>query len=159
HPVRRKDGKLDLDVYTQDAWTLNINLSAGTEGGQTFYSYGVSEDNVLGSGKTVAASHFQNGPIRGTSVGYDDPRVLGTRFHFTPEYAKTNQGDQIATAMYRPFFALETPYAIGASWNRKVGETTLYNNADTLNQFLQKTHQVTGTFGSRLEPDRFFVQR
>ncbi len=159
HPVQRQDGKLDLDVRTQDSWTLNINLSAGTEGGQSFYSYGVAEDNLLGSGKSVSASHFQNGPIRGTSVGYDDSRVGGTRFHLTPSYAKTNQGDLISTALYRPFFALETPYALGTSWTRNVGETTLYSAGDTLNKFFQRTQKVTATYGARLEPDDFFVQR
>lgn len=159
HPVQRKDGKLDLDVYTQDSWTLNINLSAGTEGGQSFYSYGIAEDNVFGSGKSVSASHFQNGAIRGTAVGYDDPRLMGTRLHLTPEYAKTNQGDQIKTAIYQPFFALETPYAFGATWNRNVGETTLYSNGDTLNKFFQRTQQVTAAYGARLEPDRLAVQR
>lgn len=158
-PVERPDGKLDLVVRTQDAWSTIVFFSAGTEGGDHFVSYGVTEKNLLGRGKAVSFSHSENGPKRRTEWFYDDPRVLGSRVRLTPFYARTNHGDSIGTTAVRPFFSLNTPYAAGASWERTVEESILYRDAEEFSKFIGRRRLVYGGYGVRLEPDRLFVQR
>lgn len=158
-PVARPDGNVDLDVRTQDSWTTNLQFGAGTEGGDNYLIYGFSEDNLLGYGKSVLFLHSQVGPRRSNEVRYDDTRLWGSRWRLTPSYAKTNFGDSISVAAIRPFFALDTPYAAGAQWNRTIDQDILYRDGDTFSKFLARTEVVQAGYGWRLPQDRVVVQR
>lgn len=158
-PVERPDGKLDLAVRTQDAWSTIVFFSAGTEGGEHFLSYGASERNLFGRGKQVSFAHKEEPRRRRTEYFYDDPRVLGTRVRLTPYYARTQHGDSFGTRAIRPFFALETPYAAGAAWERTIDELIVFRDAAEHSKFVERRREVYGGWGVRLEPDSPFVQR
>ena len=44
------DGKVDVDVVTQDSWTTEPGISVGSKGGTTTYSFGLKEKDFLGYG-------------------------------------------------------------------------------------------------------------
>ena len=74
-PTPTASGGVDLNIRTQDAWTLRPTLGVGTEGGDNSFSLGVEENNLLGMGKTVGALHSQKGSERRKEARYIDPRV------------------------------------------------------------------------------------
>ncbi len=161
-PISRPDGGVDLDVRTQDSWTTNIQFSAGTEGGDNYLNYGFAEDNLLGYGKSVMYLHSERTGLvsrRSNEVRYDDTRLWGSRWRLTPDYARSNFGDSINVAAFRPFFSLDTPHAGGAQWNRTIDEDVLYANGDVYSRFIERSQLVQGGWGWRLPQDRLFVQR
>lgn|GEM_PF-925066 len=158
-PVPRPDGKLDLDVRTQDSWTLQPEISLGTEGGQSYYGYGVSDNNLFGLGKTISLIRTENGPLTSTNLKYTDPRFLGTRYQLTPYYTQSNYGDSVGTGVVKQFYALDVPQAMGVSWNKTINNDILYQATDDYSQFLETSRVESASYGVRLPEDRYVVQR
>ncbi|MBI5631643.1 MAG: BamA/TamA family outer membrane protein [Elusimicrobia bacterium] len=158
-PERRPDGKLDLAVYTQDAWTTNVFVSAGTEGGENFFTYGASEDNLLGYGKSIGFSHSQVGSKISNDLRYSDPRFLGSRVRLSPFYTQSQHGDSVGIELARPFFSVDTPYAGSFSASRTNAENQLFQNASESTKFLRSSRQASASLGMRLGRDPRLVQR
>jgi len=157
--VPRPDGSSDAVVRTQDAWTTNPKLSAGTEGGESFLSFGLEEGNILGYGKSVSFEHSQKGAKKSNSYGYGDPRFLGSRLGLSGNYARNQDGDQIGADLARPFFSLEADHALGAGWTRTLAEESLVRDAVTYSKYHKRIRLADAAYGARLSGDRDFVQR
>jgi hypothetical protein len=158
-PVPRADGTTELHVRTQDAWTTNVQFSFGTEGGDNFFTYGASEDNVLGRGKSIGFLHSQVGPRITNTVSYRDPRFLGSRFRLTPYYTSTNRGDTVGTEVIQPFFSLATPQAMGWYWNRSIDESILRRDGEDFSKFLLANRTVSAGWGHKIPSEAALVQR
>jgi hypothetical protein len=158
-PVPRPDGQLDLDVRTQDSWTLQPEISLGTEGGQSYYGYGISDNNLLGLGKSISLIHTENGPLRSSNVTYTDPRFLGTRYQLTPYYTQSNYGDSVGTGVVKQFYALDVPQAMGVVWNTTINNDILYQATQDYSQFLETSRVESASYGLRLPEDSYAVQR
>lgn len=155
----RADGGAGLLVRTQDSWTLNARLSAGTEGGDNFFIYGLEEGNLLGWGKQVGYFHSQIGPKIRNDLRYTDPRLFGSRFQLASLLATTPKGDSVGADVTRPFYSLSTPYAMGAGWTRIIDEDILYRGAEEYSKFVERSQTAQLAYGLKLEPERLFVQR
>jgi hypothetical protein len=158
-PVERPDGNIDLLARTQDTWTLIPAVGVGTEGGQGEFTYGIAENNLFGYGKSVSAAHHQNGDLISNEFHYTDQRFLGSRYNLDPFYIHTQYGDSVGTDLIRPFFALDTPYGLGATWSHGLSEAILYQQSNEVSKFLLKNETVSGSYGYRPEADSFAVQR
>ncbi len=133
-------GLLDLEVLTQDAWTLKPQMSVGTEGGDRYLIYGVEENNILGLGKTVSLYGAEVGSERRSEARYADPRVWGTWFQLTGLYSKTRRGDEIGVLLERPFFSLDTDNSTRLAWTRTIQEDKLYDDGAEFSKFIRNTH-------------------
>lgn len=158
-PVPAPGNKLDLEVLTQDSWTTMAQFSVGTEGGDHFLIYGITERNLLGRNKTISLIHWQNGPFIRNNFFYHDPRLWATRYKLSTFYSTTFRGDSIGLDVTRPFFSLETPYALGGGWARLINETILFKDALENSKFISDTRLIQASAGRRLEADGLFVQR
>ena len=158
-PKQGSPGEVDLLVRSQDSWTTLPQLSVGTEGGDNYLIYGMEEDNLLGYGKSVSYFHAQVGPQTGNELRYDDPRLQGSRYHFTSLYGTATNGDTLGALVERPFFALDTPYAVRALWARVIQQDTLYQDAATLTKFIQEFRTVDSEAGALLPASAGVVQR
>lgn len=157
------DGTVDAVVRTQDSWTLNPRLSIGTSGGQSTLSYGVEEGNLFGLGKSIAYGHSQGnstaGYQRSDSFGYGDPRFLGTRLALGGGFSRTQDGTSGSVSLSRPFYSLDTPAAVSASWALSNAVGTELRDAAEYSRYFQRRRVVDAAYGVRLEEDRWFVQR
>ena len=84
-------GPTDLLVRTQDSWTTNVQLSAGTEGGDKFFIYGAEENNLFGLTKQVSYYHVQKGPMISNDFRYTTPAGR-SRYRLASPHAKTSKG-------------------------------------------------------------------
>ncbi len=111
------DGSVDLLVMTQDSWTLQPQLGVSSEGGESTFSAGIEEINLLGYGKYL--SYFYKEDVDGRShlLGYNDPQFLNTRFRLTSTFQDIPTGSIQDVNLERPFFAQTTRVAGGASFN------------------------------------------
>ncbi|MBI4349532.1 MAG: hypothetical protein HY553_22040 [Elusimicrobia bacterium] len=158
-PMPKPGGKLDLGVETQDSWTLQPQVSVGTEGGDRYFLWGVEENNLLGLGKAVSLFHGQFGSQKRNEARYRDPRLAGSRHRLTGLYAQTDKGDEIGALIDRPFFSLRTPWAMSLLWTRIIQQDTLYADALETSKFLQHYASVQASVGARLDTDDDPVQR
>lgn len=149
----------DVVVRTQDAWSLNARFSVGTEGGEDTLIYGVEERNLLGYNKQLSALRFRKGTRRRTDMRYTDPRLFQSRFRLASLYAETNKGDSIGADVTRPFFSLDTPYAVGSGWTRFIEEKVVYRDALEHSKHIENERTAQFALGGRLNQDRMFVQR
>lgn len=151
--------KLDLDVETQDSWTTLIQLSAGTEGGDRFFIYGIEEKNLGGWDKSVSFTHSQIGPAIRNDFNFADPRFLDTRYRLLSLFGTSLHGQSMGVDLTRPFFSAESGHAQGASWSKIVDERILYKDGEELTRFISNSRTVQGAAAVRLSQDRWFVQR
>ena len=158
-PSPRPDGQTDLIVRTQDGWTTNLNFGAGTEGGENYFDWGASENNLLGYGKAISFLHSEKGPRRADALRYDDPRLLGSRFHMSPFYEHSNQGDSEGVGVVQPFFSVDTPDAMGSAWSRTINDWITYKDGEQYSKYTLANRTVQAGYGVRVPGDRALVQR
>ncbi|HXT01413.1 MAG TPA: hypothetical protein VN915_12105 [Elusimicrobiota bacterium] len=162
-PVPRPDGRVDALVRTQDAWSTNPQIGLGTSGGQSSASFGIEENNVLGYGKSVRYSHSSGQTTSGyqssNSFGYGDPRFLGTRLALNTAYSKSTISDTESVGLTRPFYALDTPRAMTASWSNNNSIGTEVRDGSDYSNYTLRDRVVNAEYGLRLNDDRWFVQR
>lgn len=111
--TQNQDGTIDLNVTTQDSWTTQPQFNISSEGGQTTYSAGFEEINLLGYGKDF--SYFYKKESEGVShlVGYSDPQFMNTRLRLTTAFQDIPTGSVQAVNLDHPFYSLTTPWAAG----------------------------------------------
>jgi hypothetical protein len=153
------NGPVDVYVRTQDAWTTNPKLSFGTEGGRTFYSYGLEENNVFGYGKTLGFSRSKNGDDHSDSFVVGDPRFLGTRLRLGASFSDSSDGDSSGLFLTRPFYSLESENAVSASWNRSLSDGQVLRDGEEFSQHRIRSRQAEGSIGQRLNDDRAVIHR
>ncbi len=162
-PLPNPDGTVDAVVRTQDSWSLNPKLGIGTSGGQSTASYGIEENNLLGYGKSLSYGHSQGNSTSGyqhsDSIGYGDPRFLGSRLGLGGGYSRTQDGNSYGVGLARPFYSLDTPAAVSASWSLSNQVGTEVRDASEYSKFFERRRVVDAAYGVRLEQDRWFVQR
>lgn len=156
---RAPGGPVDVTVNTQDSWTTNPKLSFGTEGGKTFYSYGLEENNVLGYGKTIGFAHSKDGKDRSDSFTYGDPRFLGTRLRLGASVADASDGDSSGAFLTRPFYSLESDNAVSIAWYRALGDGEIVRDGGTFSEFRQRSRAAEASIGQRLNADQALVNR
>ena len=112
--------RMDLDVVVRDVWTLTPGISWTRSGGDDETSVSLSDVNFLGSGKGLSVEYFDDVDRSGTFLSYDDPNILGSRWRVGLVAADNDDGERYGASLSRPFFALDTPYAVGLAVNHFV---------------------------------------
>lgn len=158
-PVARPDGGVDAVVRTQDSWTTNPRFSAGTEGGDSFFSLGLEEGNILGWGKTAGFDFGRNAGKTSQSYFYGDPRFAGTRLALNGRYARGTLGDSGSAGLTRPFYSLDSAQAQSLSWSRSVGESVIYRGAEEFSKWRERRRVAEASVGVKLNHDPEWVHR
>ena len=70
---------VEIDVRVRDAWNLAPDLRFSRSGGKNEFGVGMSDGNLLGTGKSLTVSYKSNVDRDETYVGYGDPNVFNTR--------------------------------------------------------------------------------
>jgi hypothetical protein len=129
------DGDAVIEVVTQDVWTLKPGLSFGRKGGKNSSSFGIEESNLFGLG-TQLGLDIQSGVDRNTrKLFYRDPLLGGRRLDLSGEYASNSDGKASALALERPFYALDTRWAAGASLRRETRIDSTYEQGVVVGQY------------------------
>ena len=103
--------RVDVRVVTWDTWSLTPRIDVEQVDGRTIWEAGVSENNLLGLGKSVAAWHRTDLDRTTDRVLYRDPQLAGSRFSLTASLADLSDGDEEYFSLTRPYFSLEDTWA------------------------------------------------
>jgi len=126
--VVNSSGTVDVVVRTYDAWSLELIANFKRAGGASEWKAGVTERNLLGSGKAVSAAYNQNGRTPTKSIEWRDAHFLGrSQLSQTISAATGPDTRRYAFGLDRPFFASITrhAYALGGSYEDT--RTTIYD--------------------------------
>ncbi len=136
------DGSVAAHVWVQDAWTLKISGGYQQVGGQKSSGFGLQEQNLLGTGKTVAFSYARNPIQTSGTFEYSDPELLGSTWTLDTQYQRLSDGSARVLNLQRPFLSLDTAWSAtiqaastGSSlvmYDRTVG---IYSATSQLNQW------------------------
>jgi hemolysin activation/secretion protein len=126
---------VEVNVRIRDSWSLALDLKLNRKGGETEWGIGLSDSNLLGSGKTLEISHQSEIDRDQTALGYADGNVLGSRVRLQTVLANTSDGDRRALAVERPFFALDTRWSLGGSVHDEQRIDTMYDLGEEIDEF------------------------
>jgi outer membrane protein assembly factor BamA len=130
---------VDVDVRVRDSWSLALDLKLNRTGGETEWGIGLSDSNLLGTGKTLAMGYSSEIDRDETLLGYADGNVFGSRVRLNAVLAHLSDGDRQELAVERPFYALDTRWALGGSIRDERRIDTIYDLGEEIDEF---THEV-----------------
>ncbi|MBL8513165.1 MAG: BamA/TamA family outer membrane protein [Betaproteobacteria bacterium] len=144
--VNVMDGAADIEVHTQDAWSLSLGGSVSSTGGTRKTSVELTELNFLGTGARLAVASRRDSERKGTLVeagygkafdGWTDVSILWSRF---------DDGSRRAASIVRPFYALDARWAAGAAADRNDRVDTLYQEGETAAEYRHES-RTANVFG------------
>jgi outer membrane protein assembly factor BamA len=136
-PVRfdAATNSVDIEVYVRDSWSLSFDLKLNRKGGQTEWGVGIEDNNLFGTGKTLAISHLREIDRDQTQLGYSDPNVLGSRVRLATSLSNASDGHRRQLAVARPFYALDTRWSFGGSVHDEERIDPIYDLGEQIDEF------------------------
>ncbi len=132
-PVGVEGSAVSARVEIDDSWSLVGNINLTQTGGNLEWSARVDEVNLLGSGKRVFFEHEENIERNANEIGYVDPQFLGSRWVLSAAYGDLSDGTSRVLLAERPYFSIETPYAVGGFITSSERLLTQYNHGEAVN--------------------------
>ncbi len=145
-----RDGTVDVDVVTKDAWTTALAVKFGRGGGVVTWAAGVTEQNVLGLGKEVGFLYDDDVERTTRRFQYKDPSLLASYWAASVLYADNSDGYQRLVGIRRPFVSSVDPHAGDAFWNRFKQDDRIYSSGVVESEFSQRHEQVRISGGMAL---------
>src|SRR5262245_60261054 len=142
------DGVVDVDVITQDAWTTEIALSAGSAGGETRWGAGLVERNVLGRGKQLALSYADGFERTDRRIEFRDPSLFGSYWSASLLYADNSDGGQRRVRLFKPFTSALDRLAAEALWDDHRLEQGMYADGEIVSEFARHQEIVRLSAGT-----------
>jgi hypothetical protein len=138
--ARPVPGGAEVVVETHDQWTTGIRASFGISGNRRYVGFGLSEDNLLGMGKSLLIDVSTDPERTSTTFRYKDITFLHSRWQLELEHQSNSDGSTDHLRAEYPFFSLATPRAGGVDWRRDESRKYLWSEGQ---------QQVTGETNTR----------
>src|SRR4051812_30758400 len=146
-PVALHDGLVDVEVTTQDVWTLNPGFSFGRKGGTNTGGIELEELNFLGLGTQIGIA-FTHGVDRDTqSVFYRDHQLGSTWWNLAAIYSDNSDGKLAQFELSRPFYSLDTHWAAGIDLLDDERVDSRYDRGEIVDQFAVHDRRASLSWG------------
>ena len=147
HPV---PGGAEVVVETRDQWTIGLDFTYDVSGNRERTGGSISDDNLLGTGKSVLLD-FSSDPERSSkTVGYKDLTFFGSRWQLDLKYTTSTDGFARFLRVRYPFYALKTPRAGGVEWRQESAEGHLWSEGERSVKGAADSRDFEAWFGLRL---------
>jgi outer membrane protein assembly factor BamA len=146
-PVGSHDGVVDLEVTTQDVWSLNTGLSFGRKGGKNTSRIKLEEANFLGTGASIGVEGRSDSERDAKIFKYEDPGLFDGRWSLNVSSADNSDGYRNALDIERPFYSLDTRHAGGANFIDDDRIVSIYELGKTVEQFERQQRYVDAYYG------------
>jgi len=136
-PVRYDEANnvVDIEVITHDSWTFTGSINFGREGGSNSFAAEIAESNLFGFGKALGLQFSSDVDRSETTISYKDPLLMGTRNRLGLVYSDKSDGSQKYISLDRPFFSLDSRWAMGIAGGTNSETDSLYEFGEIYNQF------------------------
>jgi hypothetical protein len=130
-------GQVRAQVRVRDSWTLQVDASFQQVGGQASSNFGLTDQNFLGTGKTVGASVAKDHERTNSTFSYRDPQLFGSHLTLEADYGMLTDGYNRRMALRRPFFALQTPWSATLEAQTRRSNLAVYDQGRSVYQAVQ----------------------
>jgi outer membrane protein assembly factor BamA len=146
-PIAYRDGLVDLEVTTQDVWTLNPGLSFGRHGGKNTAGFELEDLNFLGLGTELGVG-FKSGIDRDSKAVFYRDRQLGSSWwDLSATYSDNSDGRLADLSLERPFYSLETRLAGGVAFKDDLRVDSRYDLGKVIDKFETHARQASAWWG------------
>lgn len=151
-PVAFRNGIVDIEVRTRDTWSLQPSASFSRGGGSNTGGGSLEEKNFLGTGVSVGVSTSASVDRSGSEFEIQHNQVFGNWTAFSYKIADFSDGSAESISLARPFYALDTRWALGASAGTFDRIDSIYTNGEVFGQFRhqQRSANVFGGWSKGL---------
>jgi outer membrane protein assembly factor BamA len=151
--VAQKDPSSDtkdndtLVVETWDNWSLLPTMNLSQNGGDTRYSFGIKEDNLLGYGIKTRMSYQSNEDRSGYKFAFEAPFNLIKHATIGAEFSDNSDGQTTYLLFDKPFYELSSQYRYGAEYLDDLRIDTLRQNGVDTGEFEHEVNYANLSFG------------
>ena len=133
--VLPSDDGIELKVRTWETWTLFPTVDIKREGGNTDFSYGIQDANLLGHGLGATIEYFSEQERTGYSLLLASNVLTDSHVRSHLILSDNSDGEQYAFGVGKPFYTLNDQWALHFDVNIERKEETIYSNDIKINQF------------------------
>jgi len=141
-PVAYHDGIVDIEVETRDTWSLAPGFNFSRAGGSNSTGLSVKEYNLLGTGTFLGYAQSSDADRKRTEFEVSQNHAFGGWTQIDLRLANYDDGKRQSFSVGRPFYALDTRWAAGASAAHDERIDSIYQDGAVIGQYRHK--QDTG---------------
>lgn len=130
----------NITVTTWDNWSLMPTISFGRQGGESTYSFGIKERNLLGLGIGVEIQTYKSSQRKGYKLKSTIPLFRKKNIDIKLRFADNDDGTQQSLFLQKHFASFYTNDAYNIGFNEESHNDTIYQNNSELAIF---THNVS----------------
>jgi len=134
-PVAYHDGVVDVEVTTQDVWTLNPGLSFGRKGGKNTGGVEIEELNFLGQGTEISLGFTREIDRDSKTIVYRDRQLGSSWWSLDTSYSDNSDGRLAEFLLCHPFYALDTRWAAGIALQDNQRIDSRYDLGEVIDQY------------------------
>ncbi len=141
-PLRVCGDRVDVEVITRDIWTLNPTVGFSRSGGENKTTLGLTDSNLLGSGKELGVFYEDDPDRSGYSLHYRDPAINDSRWTMGLVYGDNDDGYYRELEVERPFFSVYQNWATGGHAVQNEYEQATWLRGDEVTEFDHRYEEV-----------------
>lgn len=130
----------NITVTTWDNWSLMPTISFGRQGGESTYSFGLKERNLMGLGVDAEIQTYKNSQRKGYKLKSTIPLFRKQNIDLKLRFADNDDGTQQSLFLQKHFASFYTHYAYNIGFNEETRNDTLYQNNNELALF---AHEIS----------------
>lgn len=143
--------EIDVLVVTQDAWSLEPQVSFSRQADDSESSFVLSDDNVLGTGNSVAIGYEQTADRNAIQYSFANPHFLNKPIAVKLSFAETSDGDNSSLYVARPFYSINTPWATGIKMDDISEVSIIRSGGKVVNEYRHQRVEQEVFFGVATE--------
>ena len=134
-PVEVCNNTVNINVKTNDSWSLTPGFSFDRTGGTNRYSIDIEENNLLGYGKDIHFGTSQTIDRDERMLSYTDTQLWGSRKRLYLAIEDNSDGKGYAVDLSLPFYQLNSKRSWGTTITNNKKETAIYQNGSIVRKF------------------------
>ena len=139
------DRNVDVEVRSEDAWSLVPGMDLKGGGGLSTVSVHLMELNLLGYGKKLFAEARYESDV-GTTMdfGYTDYQLFNSRWLGSANYKTGPLIDSLLILARKPLYSPDSKWSYGGSAYKADSINRLFENGEEFSRFAEEQIQLTG---------------
>lgn len=117
-----------ITVTTWDNWSLLPTISFGRQGGESKYSFGIKERNLLGLGIDAELESYKNSQRSGYKIRTTIPLFSRQNIDLRLRFADNDDGKQKSLYLQKHFAAFHTKMAYNVGYDEESRNDTIFQN-------------------------------
>jgi len=146
-PKSYQDGAVDIEVKTQDTWTLSFGARYDNVGGESDSSVFIEERNLFGLGTRLTLASSRDVDREENRISYKDNNLTGRHIVFGFDYSNNSDGHFRAFELQRPFYAFDVKHAYGTALNSEILTEKLYSEGVITDQYQHEISEASLFYG------------